>query len=53
MLARVPMIPAASSAAVKEGLKPYFAAGATRVIVPYVPSTPQPIEETLAFVRNW
>lgn len=53
MLARVPMIPAASSAAGKEGLKPYFAAGATRVIVPYVPSTAQPIEETLDFVRNW
>ncbi len=53
MLARVPMIPATSPAQVKEGLKPYFAAGATRVIVPYVPSTAHPIEETLEFVRSW
>ena len=53
MLARVPMIPATSTAQVKEGLKPYFAAGATRVIVPYVPSGPRPIEETLEFVRSW
>ncbi len=53
MLARVPMIPATSPAQVKEGLKPYFAAGATRVIVPYVPSTQRPIEETLEFVRSW
>lgn len=53
MLARVPMIPATSTAQVKEGLKPYFTAGATRVIVPYVPSTQRPIEETLEFVRSW
>ena len=53
MLARVPMIPATSPAQVKEGLKPYFAAGATRVIVPYVPSTQRPVQETLEFVRSW
>lgn len=53
MLARVPMIPATSTAQVKEGLRPYFAAGATRVIVPYVPSTDRPIEETVEFVRSW
>ncbi len=53
MLARVPMIPASSPAQVKEGLKPYFVAGATRVIVPFVPSTERPIEETLEFVRSW
>lgn len=53
MLVRVPMIPATSAVEVKDGLKPYFAAGATRVIVPYVPSTSRPIEETLEFVRAW
>ena len=53
MMARVPMIPATTPAQVKEGLKPYFAAGATRVIVPFVPSTGHPIEETLEFVRSW
>jgi len=53
MMTKVPMIPATSPAQVKEGLKPYFAAGATRVIVPFVPSTEHPIEETLEFVRSW
>jgi alkanesulfonate monooxygenase SsuD/methylene tetrahydromethanopterin reductase-like flavin-dependent oxidoreductase (luciferase family) len=53
MMTRVPMIPATSPAEVKAGLKPYFAAGATRVIVPFVPSTDHPIEETLEFVRSW
>jgi alkanesulfonate monooxygenase SsuD/methylene tetrahydromethanopterin reductase-like flavin-dependent oxidoreductase (luciferase family) len=53
MLGAVPMVPARSPAEVRAAIQPYFAAGANRVIVAYVPSGPHPIEETLEFVRGW
>ncbi len=53
MLNSVPMVAATSPAEVRDAIQPYFAAGANRLIVAYVPSTKQPIEETLEFVRAW
>lgn len=52
-LSAVPMIAATHPKEVRESLKPYFAAGATRVVVAYVPSTPEAVEETVEFVRSW
>lgn len=53
MLDAVPMVATTTPQEVREALKPYFAAGATRVIVGYVPCAEMPIEETLEFVRAW
>lgn len=53
MLCAVPMIASTSPGEVREALKPYFAAGATRMVVAYVPSTEEVVEETLAFLRAW
>jgi alkanesulfonate monooxygenase SsuD/methylene tetrahydromethanopterin reductase-like flavin-dependent oxidoreductase (luciferase family) len=53
MLNVVPMVASGSPSEVREALKPYFAAGATRVIVAFVPCTEKPVEETLEFVRAW
>jgi 5,10-methylenetetrahydromethanopterin reductase len=53
MLAGLPTVAATSAAEVRERVQPYLDAGATRLILPYVPSTEDAVGETKAFLRQW
>ncbi|MEE8395881.1 MAG: LLM class flavin-dependent oxidoreductase, partial [bacterium] len=50
---RLPVIAATSIAEVKEKLRPFVEAGATRLVVPYVPSTESPVDDLKGFLRQW
>jgi alkanesulfonate monooxygenase SsuD/methylene tetrahydromethanopterin reductase-like flavin-dependent oxidoreductase (luciferase family) len=53
MLAGLPTVAATSAVEVRERVQPYLDAGATRLILPYVPSTEDAVGETEAFLREW
>jgi len=48
-----PVIAAASIREVRHKLRPYEEAGATRVILPYVPASEHPVEEIKNFISAW
>jgi alkanesulfonate monooxygenase SsuD/methylene tetrahydromethanopterin reductase-like flavin-dependent oxidoreductase (luciferase family) len=50
---KLPVIPATSISEIKERLKPFAEAGATRLIVPYVPVSEPVIEDARRFVEAW
>jgi alkanesulfonate monooxygenase SsuD/methylene tetrahydromethanopterin reductase-like flavin-dependent oxidoreductase (luciferase family) len=50
---KLPVIPATSVAEIKERLKPFAEAGATRLVVPYVPVSEPVIEDARRFVEAW
>lgn len=50
---QLPAIAATSIAEIQERLKPYVAAGVTRLIVPYVPVTEPVIDDARRFVEAW
>jgi alkanesulfonate monooxygenase SsuD/methylene tetrahydromethanopterin reductase-like flavin-dependent oxidoreductase (luciferase family) len=50
---KLPVIPATSVKEIKERLKPFVEAGATRLIVPYVPVSEPVIEDARRFVEAW
>lgn len=49
----VPMIAATSIEEVRDRLQPYLEAGATRLIIPYVPSTDDAVGEARRFLELW
>jgi len=53
LVANLPTIAATSGEEVRERLQPYLEAGATRVIIPYVPTTEDAVGETRAFLEGW
>jgi alkanesulfonate monooxygenase SsuD/methylene tetrahydromethanopterin reductase-like flavin-dependent oxidoreductase (luciferase family) len=50
---KLPVVPATSIGEVKERLQPFVEAGATRLIVPYVPVSEPVIEDARRFVEAW
>jgi alkanesulfonate monooxygenase SsuD/methylene tetrahydromethanopterin reductase-like flavin-dependent oxidoreductase (luciferase family) len=50
---KLPVIPATSVQEIKERLKPFAEAGATRLIVPYVPVSEPVIDDARRFVEAW
>ena len=53
LVANLPTIAATSGEEVRERLQPYLDAGASRVIIPYVPTTDDAVGETRAFLQGW
>lgn len=49
----VPMVPATSVEEIRERIQPWIDAGATRIILPYVPCSEDVIGETRRFVTYW
>jgi len=49
----VPLIAATSVEEVRQKIKPYADAGATRIILPYVPSSDNVVEEMERFISAW
>lgn len=50
---KLPVIPATSAKEIKERLKPFEEAGATRLVTPYVPAAEPVIEDARRFVEAW
>ncbi len=50
---RLPVIPATSVSEIRERLAPFAEAGATRLVVPYVPATDDVIEDARRFIEAW
>ena len=50
---KLPVIPGTSIGEIKERLKPFAEAGATRLVVPYVPVSEPVIEDARRFVEAW
>ena len=50
---KLPVIPATSIGEIKERLQPFAEAGATRLVVPYVPVAEPVIEDARRFVEAW
>jgi alkanesulfonate monooxygenase SsuD/methylene tetrahydromethanopterin reductase-like flavin-dependent oxidoreductase (luciferase family) len=50
---RLPVIPATSIQEIKAKLLPFVEAGATRLVVPFVPSTDAPVEDLKGFLQAW
>jgi alkanesulfonate monooxygenase SsuD/methylene tetrahydromethanopterin reductase-like flavin-dependent oxidoreductase (luciferase family) len=50
---RLPVIPATSVSEIRERLEPFAEAGATRLVVPYVPATDDVIEDARRFIEAW
>jgi alkanesulfonate monooxygenase SsuD/methylene tetrahydromethanopterin reductase-like flavin-dependent oxidoreductase (luciferase family) len=53
MFAGLPLVAATSAAEVVEQIKPYAAAGATRIILPYVAASEDVVGELRAFINYW
>jgi len=53
LLEGLPTIAATSGEEVRERLQPYLEAGATRILIPYVPATDDVMGETRAFLEGW
>jgi hypothetical protein len=49
----VPLIAATSVEEVRQKIRPYADAGATRIILPYVPSSDNVVEEMERFITAW
>jgi alkanesulfonate monooxygenase SsuD/methylene tetrahydromethanopterin reductase-like flavin-dependent oxidoreductase (luciferase family) len=52
-LDRLPLLAATSIEEVVDRLRPFETCGATRIIVPYVPATDEPIDEARRFLEAW
>jgi alkanesulfonate monooxygenase SsuD/methylene tetrahydromethanopterin reductase-like flavin-dependent oxidoreductase (luciferase family) len=50
---KLPVIPATSVQEIKERLSPFIEAGATRLVIPYVPAVDPMIEDATRFVEAW
>jgi len=50
---RLPVIPGISIEEIKEKLLPFAEAGATRLVIPYVPVTEPVVEDARNFLRAW
>ncbi len=50
---RLPVVPGTSIAEIKERLLPFTEAGATRLVIPYVPVTEPVVEDARKFLRAW
>jgi hypothetical protein len=53
MFADLPLIAATSAREVVEQIRPYAAAGATRIILPYVAATDDIVGEMRSFIEEW
>jgi 5,10-methylenetetrahydromethanopterin reductase len=53
MFAGLPLVAATSAAEVVEQIKPYMAAGATRIILPYVAASEDVVGELKQFINYW
>jgi alkanesulfonate monooxygenase SsuD/methylene tetrahydromethanopterin reductase-like flavin-dependent oxidoreductase (luciferase family) len=53
MFAGLPLIAATSAREVVEQIRPYAAAGATRIILPYVAATDDVVGEMKSFIAQW
>lgn len=53
LFAGVPFVAATSVGEIREKIQPYWDAGATRIILPYVPSSEDVVAETAAFISAW
>ncbi len=53
MLDGLPTIAATSAEEVRERVTPYVEAGATRLVIPYVPCTDDVVDEAERFLRAW
>ncbi|MDO8563205.1 MAG: LLM class flavin-dependent oxidoreductase, partial [Candidatus Limnocylindria bacterium] len=53
MVDGLPTIAATSAAEVRERVRPWIDAGATRLIIPPVPCTDDPVREARGFLRGW
>jgi alkanesulfonate monooxygenase SsuD/methylene tetrahydromethanopterin reductase-like flavin-dependent oxidoreductase (luciferase family) len=53
MFSGLPMVAATSAAEVVEQIKPYAAAGATRIILPYVAASDDIVGELNSFINYW
>src|SRR5919109_1493459 len=49
----LPLVAATSTGEVVEQIKPYSAAGATRIILPYVPASEDVVGEMKSFIHYW
>ncbi len=49
----LPLIAASAVAEVREKIKPYWEAGVTRIILPYVPASKDVVEEMRNFISAW
>jgi hypothetical protein len=49
----LPVIPGTSIAEIKERLRPFADAGATRLVIPYVPATEPVVEDARRFIESW
>jgi alkanesulfonate monooxygenase SsuD/methylene tetrahydromethanopterin reductase-like flavin-dependent oxidoreductase (luciferase family) len=50
---KLPVIPATSIGEIKEKLLPFQEAGATRLVIPYVPVTEPVVEDARRFLQEW
>jgi 5,10-methylenetetrahydromethanopterin reductase len=50
---RLPVVPGTSAGEIKERLQPFLDAGADRLIIPYVPSTEDILEDAKRFLEAW
>jgi alkanesulfonate monooxygenase SsuD/methylene tetrahydromethanopterin reductase-like flavin-dependent oxidoreductase (luciferase family) len=50
---RLPVIPATSIQEIKDRLRPFVDAGATRLVIPYVPVTEPVVEDAKRFLEAW
>jgi alkanesulfonate monooxygenase SsuD/methylene tetrahydromethanopterin reductase-like flavin-dependent oxidoreductase (luciferase family) len=50
---KLPVIPGTSIGEIRERLQPFVEAGATRLIVPYVPVTEPVVEDARRFIEAW
>ena len=53
LVQNLPTIAATSGDEVRDRLQPYLDAGATRIIIPYVPTSDDAIGETQTFLEGW
>jgi len=53
LVENLPTVAASSGQEVRDRLQPYLEAGATRLIIPYVPITDGAVDETVAFMDAW
>ncbi|HZT08153.1 MAG TPA: LLM class flavin-dependent oxidoreductase [Chloroflexota bacterium] len=49
----VPMVAATTIEEVRDRLQPYLEAGATRLVIPYVPTTEDAVGESRRFLESW
>ena len=50
---KLPVIPGTSISEIKERLRPFAEAGATRLVIPYVPATEPVVEDARRFLQAW